>query len=49
MSKLKMLGMFIGASSMFLGWYWFSWKFSLVIFLAIFGNNLEKNNKNDKG
>ena len=43
MKKINYLGAIIGILSMGLGWYWFSWKLSLVIILAIAGNNMERN------
>jgi hypothetical protein len=42
MKKLRFIGMGIGIIAMILGWIWFGWKLSLVILLAIWGNNLEK-------
>jgi len=48
MKELKFLGMFIGLMSMFLAWYLYDWKLLVIIFLALWGNNLEQNNKESK-
>jgi|AntAceMinimDraft_18_1070375.scaffolds.fasta_scaffold231540_1 hypothetical protein len=44
--KLKeVLGAFILGISISLGWYWFGYKLLIVIFLALFGNNLERSER----
>lgn len=45
MTKLNLLGLITGITAMALGWYWYDWKLSLVIFLAIMGNNMERSGK----
>jgi hypothetical protein len=42
MKALHYLGMVIGLTSMALGCLWFGWKLSLVIFLALWGQNMSK-------
>lgn len=42
MSKKQILGAIIGIMACALGIYWFSWKLSLIMFLALWGNNLER-------
>jgi len=42
MKPTNIIGMVIGVLSMALGLVWFDWKLSLVIFLAIIGNNMER-------
>ena len=42
MSLLRIIGMVIGITAIVLAWEWFGWKLSLVIILAIYGNNLEQ-------
>lgn len=39
------LGMLIGLASMVLCWYWYGWKLVVIIMLAIWGNNLERNGR----
>jgi hypothetical protein len=45
MKKIQILGMFIGIISMALAWIEYDWKLSLIIFLALFGNNLEQSSR----
>ena len=40
--KKQLLGAVVGLVAMSLAWYWFSWKLTLIILLALFGNNLER-------
>ena len=46
LKHITLIGAVIGFTAMGLGWYWFSWKLSLVIFLAIMGNNMERAKRN---
>lgn len=39
---LNILGVIIGAVSVFLIMKWFDWRLLVVIFLAMFGNNLSQ-------
>ncbi len=39
MKVIKIIGMVVGIAAMVLGWICFDWKLSLVIFLALMGNN----------
>jgi len=45
LNKLQIFGMLVGILAIGLGVYWFDWKLSLVIFLAIYGNNLERSSR----
>jgi len=40
--KLEVLGALIGITAMGLSWWLYDWKLALIIFLALFGNNLEQ-------
>jgi purine-cytosine permease-like protein len=42
MKALHYLGAAIGLTSMVLGCLWFGWELSLVIFLALLGDNMSK-------
>jgi len=42
MNLQRIIGMLIGIVALGLTYYWFSWKLVLVIFLSIYGNNLEQ-------
>lgn len=42
MKKINYIGLILGITAMVLGWYWFGWELSLVIFIAIAGNNMER-------
>jgi len=47
---INLLGTLVLFITFALAWYWFTWKLALVLFLALFGNNLEryvKNNNNN--
>jgi len=39
---VNLLGVIIGAVSVFLIMHWFDWRLLVVIFLALFGNNLSQ-------
>ena len=41
MKKLQIIGMLIGLTGMALAWIFFNWKLTLVLMLALWGNNLE--------
>lgn len=43
MKVVNYIGMAVLITAMALGWIWFGWKLSLVIFLALAGNNMERN------
>ncbi len=45
MKVLNIIGMVIGITAMALAWIWFGWKLSLVIFLALMGNNFERSDR----
>lgn len=45
MKALNIIGMVVGITAMALGWIWFGWKLSLVIFLALMGNNFERSGR----
>lgn len=45
MKTLRIAGMLLGIAAMVLGWIWFGWELSLVIFLAIMGNNMERSER----
>lgn len=47
MNKI-LLGLVIGIIAMTLGWIWFGWKLSLVMFLALMGNNLERSGRKSR-
>jgi hypothetical protein len=40
--SVKLLGGLIALTALILAWYWFSWKLSLVLYLAFLGNNNER-------
>lgn len=43
------IGLVIGLASLILAWICFSWKLSIVIFLALWGNNIQQSvNYGDK-
>ena len=39
--KYRIAGMVIGMTAMFLACHYYDWKLALIIWLAIWGNNLE--------
>lgn len=41
--KLRLLGAIIGLSAFILAWIFYGWQLSLIIFLALLGNNIEQN------
>lgn len=43
MKKINYIGMILTTTALILGWLWFGWKLSLVLFIAITGNNMEMN------
>ena len=45
MKVVNYIGMAVVITAMALGWIWFGWKLSLVIFLALAGNNMERNGR----
>jgi len=45
MKLINIIGMVIGITAIVLGWIWFGWKLPLVIFLALMGNNMERNGR----
>lgn len=45
MKIVNYIGMALGVNAMVLGWVWFGWELPLVIFLAIAGNNMERNGR----
>lgn len=45
MKTVNYIGMALLITAMSLGWIWFDWKLSLVIFLALSGNNMERNGR----
>ncbi len=45
MKAVNYIGMAVGITAMALGWIWFGWELSLVIFLALAGNNMERNGR----
>lgn len=42
--KLKILGFFIWSITIILSLMWYDWKLLLILFLALFANNLERTN-----
>ena len=44
-NKLTVLGSLIGITAMGMAWWLYDWKLALIIFLALFGNNLEQRNR----
>jgi len=42
---LIFIGIIISITATVLAVVWFGWKLAVVIFLALLGNNLERNNK----
>lgn len=42
MNKIRIIGMLIGLIGMALAWLFFSWKLTLILFLVLYGNNLEQ-------
>ena len=48
MKKINYIGMLIGTIAMTLGWIWFGWELSLVIFLSVMGNNMERSGRDLK-
>lgn len=45
MKTLNYIGMAVGITAFTLAWIWFSWKLALIIFLALAGNNMERNGR----
>jgi len=45
MKTINYIGMVVEITAMTLGWIWFGWELSLVIFLALIGNNMERNGR----
>lgn len=39
---MKYVALIVLITAMVLAWTWFGWKLALVIFLGLFGNNLEQ-------
>jgi hypothetical protein len=48
MKTKQLLGMVISTVAAALAWLWFDWKLSLVIMLALWGNNLEQFGKREQ-
>jgi len=42
MSKKEVFGSVIGGVALMMAFMFYDWKLALIIFLAIFGNNLER-------
>ena len=42
---VNIIGMLLFFTSMTFAWIWFSWKLTLIIFLAVAGNNFERHGK----
>ena len=42
MKKTRLIGAALGIIAYGLGWYWFGFKLVVVLFLAIWGNNMER-------
>jgi len=42
---LQIIGALVGLSSFVLAWYFYDWKLSVIIFLALLGNNIERSNR----
>lgn len=42
---LQIIGMVLGITGLALSWFWFGWKLPLVLFLILWGNNLQQNIK----
>jgi len=45
MKTRLLIGIIVGVVAMGLAIYWYDWKLAVVIFLAIYANNLERVNK----
>jgi len=45
MKRKQILGVIVGIISMGLAWYIYDWKLMIIIFLALWGNNLEQSGK----
>jgi len=45
MKTKRILGMFISLLAACLAWYLYDWKLTIIILLALWGNNLEQQNK----
>lgn len=43
---LKLIGSGVGIISIGLGWFWFGWELPVIMYLALFGNNLEQKYNN---
>lgn len=41
-TAINILGAVVGLTAMALAWYWYDYRLVIVIFLAIFGNNLKR-------
>lgn len=39
---LLLFGLIISITSIYLAVYWYRWHLAIIIFLALFGNNLER-------
>ena len=42
MKYIRALGTILGITALVLAWIWFGWKLSIVIFLALWANNMEQ-------
>lgn len=45
MKILNIIGTVVGLIALAMAWVWFGWKLSLVIFLALMGNNFERSGR----
>lgn len=43
---INLIGFVILGITVTLAWVWFSWKLSLLLFLALLGNNFERYKRN---
>ena len=48
MNKINIIGALLGLATLALAAYWFDWKLSLIIFLALLANNLERKGRVQK-
>jgi hypothetical protein len=45
MKTINYFGAALGLVAIGLAWMWFGWKLPLVIFLALYGNNMERSGR----
>ncbi len=48
MRPLNIVGTLLIIAALVLSWIWFDWKLSLIIFLALMGNNLERSGRDEQ-